>query len=92
MKTKIAMASLAVVLSLAMSPPPAFGSGHGPVFGIATPTLGRGGWSIDQAWTVRAGDDDEHQQMLKTMLSSGITENLQVSGSFPLAMDVAVDS
>src|SRR5437763_10788540 len=61
-------------------------SGHGPVFGSATPTLGRGGWSIDQAWTVRTGDDDEHQQMLKTMLAFGVTENLQLSGSFPLAM------
>jgi len=85
MKTKIATAAFSVALSLAMSPP-AFGSGHGPVFGIATPTLGRGGWSIDQAWTLRAGDDDEHLQMLKTMLSFGITENLQVSGSFPLVM------
>ena len=61
-------------------------SGHGPVFGAATPTLGRGGWSVDQAWTLRGGDDDERQQMLKTMLSFGITENLQVSGSLPLAM------
>jgi hypothetical protein len=85
MRTRIATASLAVVLSLAISPP-ASGSGHGPVFGTATPTLGRGGWSIDQAWTLRAGDEDEHQQMLKTMLSFGITENFQVSGSFPLAM------
>jgi hypothetical protein len=56
------------------------------VFGTATPTLGRGGWSIDQAWTMRTGDDDERQQMLKTMLSFGITENLQLSGSVPLAM------
>jgi hypothetical protein len=62
-------------------------SGHGPVFGAATPTLGRGGWSVDQAWTLRAGNDDERQQMLKTMLSFGITENLQLSGSVPLAMD-----
>jgi hypothetical protein len=61
-------------------------SGHGPVFGAATPTLGRGGWSLDQAWTCRAGDDEQRQQMLKTMLSFGITENLQLSGSFPLAM------
>jgi hypothetical protein len=65
---------------------PAVASGHGPVFGTATPTLGRGGWSIDQAWTLRAGNEDERQQMLKTMLSFGITENLQVSGSLPLAM------
>jgi hypothetical protein len=61
-------------------------SGHGPVFGGATPTLGRGGWSVDQAWTLRSGSDDERQQMLKTMLSFGVTENLQLSGSVPLAM------
>jgi hypothetical protein len=61
-------------------------SGHGPVFGAATPTLGRGGWSVDQAWTLRAGDEHERQQMLKTMLSFGVTENLQISGSLPLAM------
>src|SRR3954469_3196046 len=63
---------------------PAVASGHGPVFGAATPTLGRGGWSVDQA--LRAGGEDERQQMLKTMLSFGITDNLQISGSFPLAM------
>ena len=63
-----------------------YAAGHGPVFGVATPTLGRGGWSVDQAWTIRTGDDDQRQQMLKTMLSFGLTENLQLSGSFPLAM------
>jgi hypothetical protein len=61
-------------------------SGHGPVFGAATPTLGRGGWSVDQAYTFRAGDEHESQQMFKTMVSFGVTETLQVSGSIPLAM------
>jgi hypothetical protein len=75
-----------VLLSLLGWGVPAFASGHGPVFGAATPTLGRGGWSVDQAWTLRTGDDDQRQQMLKTMLSFGITENLQISGSLPLAM------
>jgi len=65
---------------------PVLAAGHGPVFGTATPVLGRGGWSLDQAWTLRAGDDAQREQMLKTMLSFGITENWQVSGSFPLAM------
>ena len=61
-------------------------SGHGPVFGAATPTLGRGGWSIDGAYTFRAGDDANSPQMVKTMVSFGITETIQVSGSIPLVM------
>ena len=75
-----------LVAAIALLPAAAHASGHGPVFGAATPTLGRGGWSVDEAWTLRAGDDDERQQMLKTMLSFGVTENLQMSASFPLAM------
>jgi hypothetical protein len=78
-------AILAIAIAVGV-PATTFASGHGPVFGAATPTLGRGGWSVDQAWTLRAGDEDQRQQMLKTMLSFGITENLQLSGSFPLVM------
>ena len=85
MTRRIRSMTLGVAIAIAM-PTMAFASGHGPVFGAATPTLGRGGWSVDQAWTLRAGDDEQLQQMLKTMLSFGITENLQLSGSFPLAM------
>jgi hypothetical protein len=84
MNTKLA--SVLSIVAVVISGRSAIASGHGPVFGAATPTLGRGGWSVDQAWTLRAGDEDERQQMLKTMLSFGVTENLQVSGSFPLAM------
>jgi hypothetical protein len=62
-------------------------SGHGPVFGAATPTLGRGGWSLDQLWTMRTDDDGERQEMLRTMLSFGITENLQLSGSLPVSIE-----
>jgi hypothetical protein len=85
MNTKLGRLLCTVALSV-YTVGPAFASGHGPVFGAATPTLGRGGWSVDQAWTFRGGDDEQHQQMLKTMLSFGVTENLQLSGSFPLAM------
>jgi hypothetical protein len=68
-------------------------NGHGPVFGAATPTLGRGGWSIDQAYTFRGGegDDPRSQQMFKTMVSFGITETVQVSGSIPLVMTDGLD-
>ncbi len=61
-------------------------SGHGPVFGAATPTLGQGGWSLDQAWTGRFGDNTESEQMLKTMIGFGITEKLQISASVPEVM------
>jgi hypothetical protein len=83
MTTRLAALTL---LAIAVAPRLAHASGHGPVFGAATPTLGRGGWSIDEAWTMRSGDDGDRQQMLKTMLSFGATENLQLSASFPLAM------
>ena len=81
----IRVASLATVLLFGVTSSAA-ASGHGPVFGAATPTLGRGGWSIDQAYTFRGGDADDSQQMFKTMVSFGITETLQVSGSIPIAM------
>jgi hypothetical protein len=61
-------------------------SGHGPVFASATPVNGRGGWTIDQAFTVREGDDDTRSTMIKTMVSYGITEDIQLSVSAPLAM------
>jgi hypothetical protein len=55
------------------------------VFGLATPTLGRGGWQFDQAWLVRQGDQPgTEEQTLRTMISFGITEDLQVSGSLPI--------
>jgi len=63
-----------------------YASGHGPVFAGATPVNGRGGWTLDQAFTVRTGDDGERSEMLKTMLSYGITEEVQLSVSAPLAM------
>ena len=69
----------------------ALASGHGPVFGGAPPTLGKGGWQLDQAWMGRVGEgfrDDE--QMLRTMVSFGITEDLQISGSLPITLDAGI--
>jgi hypothetical protein len=84
-------ALLACLFAAAMPGSAAAGSGHGPVFGGATPTLGKGGWQLDQAWMARIGQgvrDDE--QMLRTMISFGITEDLQVSGSLPITLDAGV--
>jgi hypothetical protein len=83
---KMTSLALATLLFVAATDQPLGASGHGPLFGAATPTLGRDGWSIDQAWTIRTSDDSSHEQMLKTMISYGITENLQISGSVPLAL------
>lgn len=83
MTTRGVLSAVALVAALTAS---AEASGHGPVFGAATPTLGRGGWSVDQAYTFRAGDQTGSQQMFKTMVSFGITETVQVSGSIPIAM------
>jgi hypothetical protein len=66
-------------------------SGHGPVFGGATPTLGKGGWQLDQAWMGKLGHgrgDDE--QMLRTMISVGITEDVQISASLPITLNSSV--
>lgn len=64
-----------------------YASGHGPVFGAATPTLGRGGWSFDQAWMGQAmkGPADT-STLLRSMISFGITEKLQISGSLPVPL------
>ena len=42
------------VLIVVLSHGSLYASGHGPVFGAATPTLGKGGWSFDQAWMGQA--------------------------------------
>ena len=75
-----------VVAMVIATPTSAVASGHGPIFGAATPTLGRGAWSLDQAWTMRLGEDATREQMFKTMVTFGITEILQVSASVPLVM------
>jgi hypothetical protein len=46
-------AILAGTLLTAIVPAAAQANGHGPVFGAATPTLGKGGWQLDQAWMAR---------------------------------------
>jgi hypothetical protein len=78
---------LAVLLVLGV-PCLAAASGHGPVFGASTPTLGKGGWAIDQAWLGRMVEGPQtDEQTLRTMISFGVTEDLQISGSLPIVLD-----
>jgi len=57
------------------------------VFGGATPTLPKGGWSFDQAWMgqVLKGPADAGA-LLRSMIGFGITEKIQISGSLPIAL------
>lgn len=66
---------------------PALAQGHGPAFGLSTPTLGEGGWSVDVAAMSRIVDD-RAMLMLRPMVSYGITEDLQISASFPMPLYV----
>ncbi len=61
-------------------------SGHGPVFGGATPTLGKGGWSFDQAWMSQVMNGSENSALLRSMISFGVTQKVQVSASLPIPL------
>ena len=60
-------------------------SGHGPVFGGATPTLGKGGWQFDQAYMGRS-TEDVVEQTLRSMISFGVTPRVQLSASVPVPL------
>ena len=78
-------AASVMALLLVASSAPVSASGHGPVFGGATPTLGKGGWQFDQAWMGRSTQDTmEHN--LRSMISFGVTERVQVSASVPVPL------
>ncbi|HVB57153.1 MAG TPA: hypothetical protein VNE63_12075 [Candidatus Acidoferrales bacterium] len=55
---------------------------HGPVFGLATPTNVKGGWSLDIGTMDRIGSQSSGV-MTRAMLTYGITEDLQISVSGP---------
>lgn len=80
-RSRAAAACCAAVLSL--SPGPAFPSGHGPVFGLTTPTNAKGAWAVDFGVMGRAGDGRDGA-MGRAMLTYGFTEDLQLSISAPL--------
>ncbi len=64
------------------------GSGHGPVFGLTTPTNTKGGWSIDLGFMGRAGRLDTGA-MLRGMIAYGITQDFQISLSAPMVLSTS---
>jgi hypothetical protein len=57
---------------------------HGPVFGLATPTNPQGGWSFDLGVNGRGGAGGL-TSTLEASLSYGLTQNIKLAVSAPLA-------
>jgi hypothetical protein len=70
---------------LLLAPVRAQAQGHGPVYGLSTPTLARSGWSVDVTAMGRLTDRGD-MAMLRPMVSYGVTEDFQLSASFPMPL------
>jgi hypothetical protein len=70
------------VLSIFLITQIGMASGHGPVFGLSTPTNAQGAWSFDVGSMSRAGVDG-YEGMTRARVSYGITEDVQVSLTAP---------
>ena len=66
----------------------AFGSGHGPVFGMTTPTNAKDGWSLDLGTMGRSGSNG-NGVMSRAMLSYGVTQDFQLSFTAPYVFSSA---
>lgn len=90
MRAEHVVRTILAAVAIALSGSTLHASGHGPVFGAATPTLGRGAWSFDQAWMGERTDGPvDPGDLLRSMISFGITQKVQVSGSVPIALGAA---
>jgi len=58
------------------------------MFGMATPTNRAGGWAIDFGAMGQLGEPDR-ESAIRTMLTYGITEDLQISASVPVVFGSA---
>jgi hypothetical protein len=57
--------------------------GHGPIFALSTPTLPKGGWSLDAGFMGQLIGEHE-MVMFRPAVSYGITEDLLFSASLPV--------
>lgn len=87
MKRRPLPLSWLAAMVVASGPVPGWAQGHGPIYGLSTPTLGRGGWSVDVAAMTRDAGGN-WMAMLRPMLSYGITEDVQASLSLPMPLYV----
>jgi hypothetical protein len=82
---------LAAILVLTGMPLWVHAEGHGPIFGLATPTLGKGQWSSDTGF-MRMETNAAETWRAREMLGYGITEDLQVTFTAPVGNRDALPS
>lgn len=73
----------ALIAALTLIPLLAQAEGHGPLFGLATPTLADDQWSSDTGF-MKTTSDARGRWRARQMLGYGLTEDLQLSLTFPL--------
>lgn len=73
---------LSLLIGALHAPPARAQGGHGPVFGLATPTLPEGAWNGD-ATLMSVGRGGERALMARQTLRYGLTADLQLNLSVP---------
>lgn len=82
-RLRLARAVIHLLWSLvALSGVSLLAAGHGPVFGLATPTNPRGGFSFDFSTMGRTGEA-RNASMMRLGLGYGVTEDLKLTVSVP---------
>ena len=79
------MAAAALLLALSAPSVQAQG-GHGPVFGLATPTLPQGAWNVD-ATLMSPSRGDRRALMSRQTVRYGLTPDVQLNLSVPVAIE-----
>jgi hypothetical protein len=82
------MKKLPALTTLLLTATSALGSGHGPVFGMATPTNAKAGWSLDIGTMGRNGNAAS-AVMSRAMISYGVTQDFQLSFTAPYVFSSA---
>jgi len=82
------LCGIVLLLALVTKARPLWASGHGPVFGMTTHTNAAGAWGIGFGTMGRLGETD-NAAAARTMITFGITEDLQISGSVPVVLSKA---
>lgn len=77
-----------LLLMAIFSATPSHANGHGPVFGVATPTNAKGGWELDTMAGARVGAD-KSGVMSRIMLTYGVTDRFQLSFTAPYVFSFA---